>query len=161
MISLIAAMTRDEHIIGYQGSMPWHLPADLAWFKHNTLGKPIIMGRKTWQSLGRVLPGRRNIVISSDTRLSIPNLEFAPTPEAALSLVSDLPEVVIIGGAQVYHYFLPQVQRMYLTFIDAELMGDTVFPAVNQDDWCLLQEQNYLADTKNPHNYSFTIYERL
>lgn len=161
MIALIAAMTCDEHIIGYQGSMPWHLPADLAWFKQNTLGKPIIMGRKTWQSLGRALPNRRNIVVSSDTSLAAPAVEFVPDPEAALHLVADQPEVLIIGGAQLYSYFLPKAQRMYLTFIEAKLKGDTVFPSFRQTDWCLVQEQVCLADAKNPYNYSFTIYERL
>ena len=161
MISLIAAMTRVEHVIGDQGRMPWHLPADLAWFKHNTLNKPIIMGRKTWQSLGRALPGRRNIVVSSDTSLKLAQAECVQHPQAALDLVADSPEVMIIGGAQLYTYFLPQAQRMYLSFIDAKLKGDTVFPAYRAQDWCLVHEQNFLADAKNPYNYSFTLYERL
>lgn len=162
MISLIAAMTKVEHIIGDQGKMPWHLPADLAWFKQHTVDKPIIMGRKTWQSLGCVLPSRRNIVVSSDTRLKlVPQLECVQDPQAALDLVAISPEVMIIGGAQLYAYFLPQAQRMYLSFIDAKLKGDTVFPAYQAQDWRLVQEQNFLADAKNPYNYSFTIYERL
>lgn len=161
MISLIAAMTRAEHVIGYQGVMPWHLPADLAWFKQNTLAKPLIMGRKTWQSLGRALPGRRNIVVSSDTCLQVANVEFVTHPQAALDLITDSPEVMIIGGAQLYSYFLPQAQRMYLTFIEAKLTGDTVFPHYQAQDWHLVQEQSFLADAKNPYNYSFTIYERL
>ncbi len=161
MISLIAAMTRADHVIGYQGSMPWYLPADLAWFKQNTLGKPIIMGRKTWQSLGRALPNRRNIVVSSSITDSEPNIEVRPTPEAAMELVANSPEVVIIGGAQLYDYFLPQTQRMYLTFIDAQLVGDTFFPSFDAKSWHLTEEQHFVADQKNPYNYSFTIYERL
>lgn len=161
MISLIAAMTRVEHVIGDQGVMPWHLPADLAWFKQNTLNKPIIMGRKTWQSLGRALPGRRNIVVSRDPNLQLANVESVTHPQAALDLVTTSPEVMIIGGAQLYTYFLPQAQRMYLSFIDAKLTGDTVFPVYQAQDWHLIQEQNFLADAKNPYNYSFTIYERL
>lgn len=161
MISLIAAMTRADHVIGYQGSMPWHLPADLAWFKQCTLGKPIIMGRKTWQSLGRALPNRRNIVVSSGYTGSIPNVDFVSTPEAAINLVASSPEIMIIGGAQLYSYFLPQAQRMYLTCIEAQLIGDTLFPDFNVHDWQLIEEKNYLADQKNPYNYSFTIYERL
>lgn len=161
MISLIAAMTRADHVIGYQGSMPWHLPADLAWFKHNTLNKPIIMGRKTWESLGRALPNRRNIVVSKASNQLVSNVEFVASPEVALALVKDSPEVVIIGGAQLYSYFLPYTQRMYLTFIDARLEGDTFFPVFAEQDWQLIQEQHCLADAKNPYNYSFTIYERL
>lgn len=161
MISLIAAMTRTEHVIGHQGAMPWHLPADLAWFKQNTLDKPIIMGRKTWQSLGRALPKRRNIVVSRDADLKIPNIEFVTSPQAALDLVADSPEIMIIGGAQLYRYFLPHAERMYLTFIDAELAGDTVFPDYQKYAWQLSQEQHFLADAKNTYNYSFTIYERL
>lgn len=161
MISLIAAMTRADHAIGYQGSMPWHLPADLAWFKQNTLGKPIIMGRKTWQSLGRALPNRHNIVVSSNYINSVPNVDFVPTPEIALNLVANSPEIMVIGGAQLYQYFLPKIQRMYLTFIDAQLVADTFFPNFDVKDWHLLQEQHFVADHKNPYNYSFTIYERL
>ena len=161
MISLIAAMTRTEHVIGYQGAMPWHLPADLAWFKQNTLDKPIIMGRKTWQSLGKPLPKRRNIVISRDLSLNLPNVDFVTSPQAALDLVATCPEIMIIGGAQLYHYFLPQAERMYLTFIDAELTGDTVFPSYQVEAWQLSQEQHFLADAKNPYNYSLTVYERL
>ncbi|TXH70384.1 MAG: type 3 dihydrofolate reductase [Thiothrix sp.] len=161
MISLIAAMTRADHVIGHQGSMPWHLPADLAWFKQHTLGKPIIMGRKTWQSLGRALPHRRNIVVSSGSVLSQPEVEFVTSPDAALDLVQASPEVFIIGGAQLYTYFLPQAQRMYLTFIEAQLAGDTFFPSFDLQEWHLATEQHYQADHKNPYNYSFTIYERL
>ncbi|MFI0399736.1 MAG: type 3 dihydrofolate reductase [Thiolinea sp.] len=161
MISLIAAMTRTKHVIGHQGAMPWHLPADLAWFKQNTLDKPIIMGRKTWQSLGKALPKRRNIVVSGAADLKIPNVEFVTSPQAALDLVADSPEIMIIGGALLYRYFLPHAERMYLTFIDAELAGDTVFPDYQKHAWLLSQEQYFLADAKNPYNYSFTIYERL
>lgn len=161
MISLIAAMTRADHVIGYQGSMPWHLPADLAWFKQRTLGKPIIMGRKTWQSLGRALPNRRNIVVSNSYTGSMPNVDVVPTPEAAINLVANSPEIMIIGGAQLYAHFLPQAQRLYLTFIEAQLIGDTFFPNFNAHDWQLIEEKSYLADQQNPYNYSFTIYERL
>lgn len=161
MISLIAAMTRADHVIGYQGSMPWHLPADLAWFKQRTLGKPIIMGRKTWQSLGRALPNRRNIVVSNSYTDSMPNVDVVPTPEAAINLVANSPEIMIIGGAQLYAHFLPQAQRLYLTFIEAQLIGDTFFPNFNAHDWQLIEEKSYLADQQNPYNYSFTIYERL
>ena len=161
MISLIAAMTSAKHVIGWQGTMPWHLPADLAWFKQNTIEKPVLMGRKTWDSLGRALPKRRNIVITQQTNLAAPHVEFVHTPVDALKLVADQPEVMVIGGAQLYRQFLPMAQRMYLTFIDANLSGDTFFPSYNQADWRLIHQTSYLADAKNPYNYSFTIYERI
>ena len=159
-LSLIVARAKNN-VIGLNNTLPWHLPEDLKRFRALTTGHHIIMGRKTWQSLGRALPNRRNIVVSSSTTDSVPNIEVRPTPEAAMELVANSPEVVIIGGAQLYHYFLPQTQRMYLTFIDAQLVGDTFFPSFDTKNWYLAEEQHFVADQKNPYNYSFTIYERL
>lgn len=140
--------------------MPWHLPADLAWFKRNTLGKPVIMGRKTWDSIGRALPGRRNLVISRDPTFQPISVERVVSPEAALALVADVPEVMVIGGAQIYEHFLPRAQRLYLTLINADLLGDTFFPDYNQHPWHELERTDYPADAKNPYPYSFLILER-
>lgn len=140
--------------------MPWHLPADLAWFKRNTLGKPVIMGRKTWDSIGRALPGRRNLVISRDPTFQPIGVERVVSPEAALALVADVPEVMVIGGAQIYEHFLPRAQRLYLTLINADLLGDTFFPDYNQHPWHELERTDYPADAKNPYPYSFLILER-
>jgi dihydrofolate reductase len=159
MLSLIAAMT-EQRVIGENGQMPWHLPADLAWFKRNTLGKPIIMGRKTWDSIGRALPGRRNLVISRDPSFHAEGIERVASPEAALALVADVPEVMVIGGAQIYAHFLPHANRLYLTKINADLSGDTFFPYYNQYRWHELERTDYPADTKNPYPYSFLILER-
>lgn len=140
--------------------MPWHLPADLAWFKRNTLGKPIIMGRKTWDSIGRALPGRRNLVISRDAGFQPAGVERVASPEAALVAVAEAPEAMIVGGAQVYQHFLPHADRLYLTLIDANLSGDTFFPDYNQHQWRELERIGHPADASNPYPCTFLILER-
>lgn len=159
MLSLIAAIARNR-VIGYEGGMPWHLPADLAWFKRNTLGKPIIMGRKTWDSIGRALPGRRNLVISRDTTFQPTGAERAASPDAALGMVEGVPEAMIVGGAQVYQHFLPHATRLYLTLIDADVLGDTFFPDYNQFQWCELERHDHPADPSNPYLCTFLVLER-
>ena len=134
MLSLIVAMT-PQRVIGKEGRMPWHLPADLAWFKRNTLGKPVIMGRKTWQSIGKALPGRRNLVISRSSSFEPVGAERVESLEAALQAVQDSSEIMIIGGAQIYQQFLPQADRLYLTLVDADLTGDTYFPDYTTYEW--------------------------
>ncbi len=141
--------------------MPWHLPADLAWFKRHTWGKPVLMGRKTWQSIGRSLPGRRNIVISRDSALHLPGAEILPSPQAALASVADVPEVMVIGGAEIYRLFLPQADRLYLTLIDAPLDGDAWFPDYTPLNWRQLECVQQPADERNPYGCSFTILEKL
>ncbi len=149
-----------QRVIGYEGNMPWHLPADLAWFKQNTLGKPIIMGRKTWDDIGRALPGRRNVVISHDTRFQPEGAERVASPEAALDAVTNSPEIMIVGGAQIYQHFMLHADRLYLTLIDADFTGDTFFPDYNQYQWRELERVDYPADAKNPYPYSFLVLER-
>lgn len=160
MVSLIAAMA-DQRVIGRDGQMPWHMPADLAWFKRQTLGKPVIMGRKTWDSIGKALPGRRNVVVSRDGLFQPVGAECASSPDAALALVADEPEVMVIGGAQLYASFLPHAQKLYLTLIKANLSGDTFFPDYTSYPWRELEHQQHPADTKNPYPYDFLILERL
>lgn len=159
MLSLIAAMT-PSRVIGKDGMMPWHLPADFAWFRRQTLGKPVIMGRKTWESIGRPLPGRRNIVVSRTAGLQLPGVEVVPTPEQAVLLAADAPEIMVIGGAQLYGHFLPQADRLYLTFVDATLDGDAWFPDYTQQPWLLLESHPHPADDKNPYPCSFHIFGR-
>lgn len=161
MLSLIAAIAGEQRVIGRDGKMPWHLPADLAWFKRHTLGKPIIMGRKTWDSLGRALPGRRNVVISRDPQFIPVGAERVDSPEAALACVAGAPEVMVIGGAQIYAYFLPQAQRLYLTLIKENLSGDTFFPDYTSYQWCKLAHTEQAADANNPYPHDFLILERL
>ena len=159
MISLIAAMA-DERVIGYQGVMPWHLPADLAWFKQQTLSKPIVMGRKTWDSIGRALPGRQNIVVSRSTSFSPSGAQCVESPQAAIAAVSAASEIMIIGGAQIYQHFLPQATRLYLTLIHATFTGDTFFPDYTQYEWREISRIEHAPDTKNPYPYTFLILER-
>ena len=159
MLSLIVAMGNDR-VIGQNGAMPWHLPADLAWFKRNTLGKPVIMGRKTWDSIGRPLPHRQNIVISRDASFQPIGALSVITPEAALTVAASAPEVMIIGGAQIYAHFLPFATRLYLTLIHANFAGDTFFPDYTQYAWREVERIEHPADTKNPYPYTFLILER-
>ncbi|HPE59320.1 MAG: type 3 dihydrofolate reductase [Thiothrix sp.] len=160
MYALIVAMT-PTRVIGLRGGMPWHLPADLAWFRQNTLGKPVVMGRRTWESLGRALPGRRNIVVSRSRGFQAPGAEVVSSPEAVEALSGAAPEVMIIGGAQLYDCFLPLAQRIYLTLVHAQLQGDTRFPDTLDDR--LWQERRRLereADAKNPYPCTFLVLER-
>ncbi|EIV8474168.1 type 3 dihydrofolate reductase, partial [Vibrio vulnificus] len=127
IISMIAAMAK-QRIIGKDNQMPWHLPADFAWFKRCTMGKPVVMGRKTYDSIGRPLPGRLNIVISRDESLVIEGVTMARSIAHALALAGDVDEVMIIGGGSIYAECLPKADKLYLTFIDATIDGDTQFP---------------------------------
>ncbi|ANI30890.1 dihydrofolate reductase [Yersinia entomophaga] len=158
IISLIAALAADR-VIGMENAMPWHLPADLAWFKRNTLNKPVIMGRKTFESIGRPLPGRLNIVISSqsgtDSRVS-----WATSIDEALALAGDVEEVMVMGGGRVYSQFLDRAHRLYLTHIDAEVGGDTHFPDYEPDEWESSFSEFHDADEANSHSYCFEILER-
>ncbi|VFT76144.1 dihydrofolate reductase [Klebsiella aerogenes] len=124
MISLIAALAVDR-VIGMENAMPWNLPADLAWFKRNTLNKPVVMGRLTWESIGRPLPGRKNIVISSKPG-SDDRVQWVSSVEEAIAACGDVEEIMVIGGGRVYEQFLPKAHKLYLTHIDAEVEGDTI-----------------------------------
>jgi dihydrofolate reductase len=134
LVSLIAAMARNR-VIGAGTRLPWHLPADLQRFKRLTMGAPVIMGRKTHESIGRALPGRRNIVITRRPGASWDGCEVAGSLDAALAAARDTPEVFVIGGAELYRLALPRADRLYLTLIDAEYPGDTLFPEFDPADW--------------------------
>lgn len=155
-ISLIVAQSKN-HVIGKNNKMPWHLPADLKNFKNITMGKPIIMGRRTFESIGKPLPGRRNIVISRDTHLQIAGCDVFHSIEDALSSVKNESEVMIIGGANLYAQTISCAHTIYLTVIDAEFDGDTFFPALS-DGWVLQSEEKFSADEKNHYAYCFQVY---
>ena len=160
-ISMIAAMAEDR-VIGLDNKMPWHLPADLQFFKRVTLGKPVIMGRKTYQSIGRPLPGRINIVLTRDKDLQIEGVSCVQTVQQALDLVQGTPEVMVIGGATIYQQFLEQATRLYLTFIDLKVAGDTQFPDYQAvANWQEVEREAHLADEKNGYNYQFVTLERV
>lgn len=160
-ISMIVAMA-NHRVIGLDNKMPWHLPADLQYFKKTTLGKPVIMGRKTYDSIGRALPGRLNIVVSRDPNLSIAGVTCVTSVEQALQTAAGVEEVMIIGGATIYEHFLPVANRLYLTFIDLETKGDTHFPDyLTQGEWEKVSSEHYLADEKNAHNLEFVTLDRV
>lgn len=164
ILSVIVAMAQNR-VIGLNNQMPWHLPADLAWFKKNTLNKPVIMGRKTFESIGRPLPNRHNIVISrqiepSDNKIS--NVSWVKSIDEAISLAQaqQPDEVFIIGGGNIYQQVLPLIDRLYLTHIDAELQGDTYFPDYLPEQWQVIYQQDHQADEKNSYPYQFEILQR-
>lgn len=133
-IAMIAAMANNR-VIGKNNKMPWHLPEDLRHFKAMTLGKPVVMGRKTFESIGRPLPGRHNIVISRQVDLVIEGVTCVTSFEAAKQAAGDCEELVVIGGGQLYAEVLPQADILYLTQIDLEVEGDTYFPEWDEDHW--------------------------
>jgi len=158
---MIAAMANNR-IIGLENKMPWHLPADLQHFKKVTMSKPVVMGRKTFESIGRPLPGRRNIIISRNPEYSSPGIEVVESPEAALLLLSGEEEIMIIGGGNVYFQFLEKANRLYLTFIDLEVNGDTQFPDFEKvATWQPISSEQHHADEKNKHDYKFVTLEKI
>lgn len=160
-ISMIAAMAHDR-VIGKDNQMPWHLPADLAHFKRVTLGKPVLMGRKTFESIGRPLPGRRNLVISRNPDYQAEGIEVVGSVEAALALLagSSVEELMVIGGGHLYAEMLPSADCLYLTRIDLAVVGDTRFPAFDDGQWQRIECESHPADEKNPHPYSFETWQR-
>ncbi len=159
-ISLVAAMAKNR-VIGVNGEMPWHLPGELQYFKELTMGKPIIMGRTTFESIGRPLPGRRNIVISRQPHLLPTTVDAVASPAEALALVADIPEVMVIGGGQIYQHFLPQATRLYITHIDLEVSGDTFFPDWGKEGWARETLRQVPAKGTEQPGYTAYVYEKL
>lgn len=159
ILSMIVAHANNR-VIGKNNDMPWHLPADLAYFKKSTLGKPIIMGRKTFQSIGRPLPGRKNIVISRDESYQVEGVEVVNSVEAALALVVDSEEVMVIGGGAIYQHCLAAAQRLYITHIDADIDGDTYFPDYDLSVWKKVASDIRPSDEKNQYQLDFSVYEK-
>lgn len=159
IISIIVAMA-DNMIIGDKNSLPWKLPADMEYFKKNTLGKPIIMGAKTFESIGKALPGRKNIVLSFDKDYKAEGCIIATSIEQALEEVEENEEVMIAGGASVYKQFLPLANRLYLTFIHHDFKGDAYFPKFDINQWKEIKRIDNEADEKNIYSYSFVVLER-
>ena len=151
----------DNRIIGKDNDMPWHLPADLAYFKKTTLGKPIIMGRKTYESIGRPLPGRQNIVISRDKNYQAEGIDTVTSVEEALTLAGNVEEIMVIGGGAIYTHCLPSANRLYITHIKADIEGDTQFPYYDtENDWQLIESELYGVDEKNRYELNFCVYDR-
>jgi dihydrofolate reductase len=150
-VTIIAAMARNR-AIGLDGEMPWHLPAELKHFKESTMGKPIVMGRKTWESIGRVLPGRQNIVVTRNPSFQAPGCTVATSLDHAMDLARG-EEVMIIGGGQLYQLAMSMADRMILTRVDCEPCADTWFPEWQSREWLQISVRNESANEKNPHAY--------
>jgi dihydrofolate reductase len=158
LISVVVAAS-SNNVIGARGELPWRLADDLKHFKAITLGKPIIMGRLTWESIGRPLPGRQNIVMSRQSSFAADGCDVVTTPAAALTAAGAADEVMIIGGGRIYEMFLPKARRLYLTRVHADIDGDTFFPAMDAADWQLLSSESRTADERNEYAFDLRVYE--
>ncbi len=157
-LSLIVAATQNW-VIGKDNQMPWHLPADLAWFRQNTQGKVVVMGRKTFESIGRPLPKRTNIVLSRQP-FEYAGVIWKNSLESAVEFVKDLPEnqeIMLIGGGQLFKQYLPQADKLYFTQIQTELKGDTFFPAINWNEWQIEFDETRPKDEQNAYDLRFMI----
>ncbi len=157
-ISIIAAMAHNR-VIGRDNKIPWRMPADLARFKQLTMGHCLLMGRKTFESIGRPLPGRTTVVITRQKKYAPEGVRVAHSLQQALRMATG-EEVFIAGGAEIYAQALPLADRMYLTIIRRNFEGDTYFPELDKSRWQLVWEADHKADQDNPCNYSFLLYER-
>ncbi len=161
MISIIAAMAKNN-VIGYQGKMPWRLPAELAYFKKSTLDKTLLMGRRTFNSIGRPLPDRRNWVLSQQADLHLPGCEiYSSLQDVWQKFTHSTEELMVIGGGNLYQQVLPLADRLYLTFIECEPLGDTFFPAWNPDEWREIKSSFHPADQFNSYAFKTIEYEKL
>lgn len=159
MISFFVAM--DENgVIGKNNALPWHLPADLAYFKAKTTGHTIVMGRKTYESIGRPLPNRRNIILTNNKQFTQEGCIVIHTVKEVLKLCKHESETFVIGGSEIYRAFLPYVQRLYITCLHHTFEGDTYFPTIDLTQWKLVSKQKGKRDEKNQFDYSFLIYEK-
>ena len=164
-LAMIVAQSSNR-VIGRDNKLPWYLPGDLKYFKQATMGKPIIMGRKTFESIGKPLPGRLNIVISRDASFTAHGIKVVMSlPEAielaeSQALIDGVDEAMIIGGAQIYALALPEVERLYITQVHADIEGDAYFPEFNRSQWTELGREDFSAQGPNPYDYSFIVYQR-
>ncbi|MBX9996073.1 dihydrofolate reductase [Priestia aryabhattai] len=160
VISFIFAMDKNR-LIGKGNSLPWHLPADLKFFKQVTTGHPVVMGRKTHESIGKPLPGRENIILTRNISYDAKGCTVLNSISAIEEMgKKEKKEIFIIGGAEIYKLAFPIADRLYITTIDEEFEGDTYFPEFNESEWRLVSREKGLKDEKNPYDYYFTIYER-
>ena len=158
-LSLVVAMAQ-HRVIGRDGGLPWHLPADLKRFRAITMGKPIVMGRRTHESIGRALPGRRTVGLSRQRDFVAAGCDVFASLDAALAALHEAPEVMIVGGAALYAEALPRATRLYLTEVDAELVGDVYFPEFDRDAWRELECEARAADATHTYAYRLRVLER-
>jgi dihydrofolate reductase len=164
-VALIAAFAQNL-VVGINNSLPWHLPEDLKYFKRTTSGKAIIMGRKTYESIGRPLPNRTNIVVSRNPNFSaegvvmVTSLEEAVKHAENVNMINGVEEVMIIGGAAIYQASLPMADRLYLTHVHANVEGDAYFPKIDLEQWEEVSREDFNKDESNPYDYSFSVYDK-
>jgi dihydrofolate reductase len=159
-ISLIAALA-ENRVIGRKGRLPWHLPQDLRRFQALTRGHTVVMGRRTWDSIGQQpLKNRRNLVLSRNPKIVAPGCEVVPDLDTALAKAERDDEVFILGGADVYHKALPQADRLYLTVVHAAVEGEVLFPDFDLTDWQLIEEISFPADPEHAYAFTFRTYDR-
>lgn len=165
-LAIIVAQA-ENRVIGINNKLPWHLPEDLRYFKQVTMSKPIIMGRKTYESIGRPLPGRTNIVISRQEGYAPEGVKVVPSLEAAIELAESIgvidgaEEAMVIGGAQIYEQALTCADRLYLTQVHASVEGDAWFPAFAMEEWREVGREDFTAMEPNPYDYSFIVLDRV
>lgn len=167
MIRLAVMVAAAENgVIGSNNALPWHLPEDLRYFKRVTLGKPVVMGRKTFESIGRPLPGRTNIVITRNPDFHAEGVKVVASLDEALDLAGDIAlidgalELVVIGGAEIYGLAIPRADRLYITEVHAEVSGDTHLPQINWTEWREVSRERHPGVAPNPYDYSFVVYDR-
>ena len=158
-LSIIVAMSKNQ-VIGNENDLPWRLSSDLQHFKKITMGKPIVMGRKTHESIGRPLPGRANIIITRNLYYEADGCDVVHSTEEVKKLCQQHDEIMIMGGAEIYRYFLPLADRLYITEVHAEVEGDTVFPEFDPDEWIEVNREDLKADDRNQYDYSFVVFDR-
>lgn len=165
MIIAAIVATGLNNEIGKNNQLLWHLPADLKFFKSTTMGCPVIMGRKTYESIGRLLPGRKNIIITRNTNYRVENAEIHISIDAAINYCKTLPEIpekiFIIGGAEIYNHTLPVTKEIYRTLVKSNFEADTYYPEINKNDFKLVWEECHNADEKNPFDYCYQKWERI
>jgi dihydrofolate reductase len=159
-ISIIVAASTNN-VIGKDGGLPWRLPEDLKRFKEITMGKPMIMGRATWESIGRALPGRQNIVMTRQTNFVAAGCDVVATVEEALAIAGDAAEVMIIGGGKLYQQFLPQTDRIYFTRIHSNIEGDTFFPGLNECEWEIVTDERFPASPAREYAFDILTLDRI
>jgi len=160
IISIIVAMD-EKGVIGLEGDLPWRLSADLKHFRAITMSKPLIMGRKTHESIGRPLPGRKNIVLTRANDFDAEGCTIVHSLDDAFQAAGDVDEIIIMGGSRIYDQSLARAGRLYLTEVHADVSGDVYFPEFDKAEWLELERQDHSADEKNDFDYSFVVMERV
>jgi dihydrofolate reductase len=159
LITLIVAVA-DNGVIGRDNTLPWHLPEDLKRFKRLTMGKPIVMGRKTFESIGKPLPGRQNIVVTRDANYRREGVTVVNDAKSALRAAGAVPEIMVIGGAELFRALLPRARRIHLTRVHGEIEGDVMWPALDDREWSVVEREAHAADERHRYAMTFEVWER-